>query len=337
MITPNILLFGDINLDVSMPVPEIPPPGQDVYVDRLSFNLGGSATNTAIDLAQLAITPLLMGSIGTDVNGDHLLSDLKSYGLDTRYIFRKKESPSGQIFLAILPDGERSMYSYRGANVYTTPEDINPGWEVNTDLLHLSGYVFLKSPQRDTALSLIETAHKKHIPISIDTGLDPVLVAHHEMVKVLEYIDICICGLREGSLLTGREDPTQVLHALIDLGISCVALKLGIKGCMVGMNGEVLCMPALSIQPVDTTGCGDAFSAGILTGWVNHFGLADMSMLANCLGAYMATQLGSISPALSWKTILDFLKHIRTAQTKELLHNIDHLTNLILEKQDVLG
>ena len=329
----NILLFGDINLDVSMPVPEIPPPGQDVYADKLSFNLGGSSTNTAIDLSQLGITPHLLGSIGTDLNGYRLLNDIKSYGLDTSYIFRKSESPSGQIFLAILPDGERSMYSYRGANVHTTPADIPAGWETKTDLLHLSGYVFLKSPQRDTALSLIDTAHKKNIPISIDTGMDPVLVAHQEMKKVLDILTICICGLREGELLTGKEEPSHILHAFFDLGMSCAALKLGNKGCMVGLNGKVFRLPALSIQAVDTTGSGDAFSAGILAAWLNQYGLSDMCMLANCLGAYMATQLGSISPNLSWTSILGFLKQIKDYQSSELQQSINDLVQSIIEKQ----
>ncbi|MGB8253163.1 MAG: carbohydrate kinase family protein, partial [Anaerolineaceae bacterium] len=325
--------FGDINLDVSMPVPEIPPPGQDVYADKLSFNLGGSSTNTAIDLSQLGITSHLLGSIGTDLNGDRLLNEMKSYGLDTGYIFRKSESPSGQIFLAILPDGERSMYSFRGANVYTTPADIPDGWESKIDLLHLSGYVFLKSPQRDTALSLIETAHKKHIPISIDTGMDPVLVAHNEMEKVLKFLDICICGHREGTLLTGKEEPSQILHAFFDLGMSCGAIKLGNKGCLVGLNGKVFRLPALSIQAVDTTGSGDAFSAGLLTAWLNKYGLSDMCMLANSLGAYMATQLGSISSNLSWASLLDFLNQTRDNQSSELRQCISDLIPLITEKQ----
>ncbi len=296
----KVLLFGDINLDVSMPVPEIPPPGQDVYVEQLSFNLGGSATNTAIDLSRLGITPHLMGSLGTDENGDRLLKDLKSYNLDTSFIHRKDASPSGLIFLAILPDGERSMYSFRGANVLTSPDDIPAGWQDTFDVLHLSGYVFLKSPQRDTALDLIETARKNHIPISIDTGMDPVLLAHTEMKKVLSSLSICICGLREGAVLSEKVEPTEILATLMDMGIACVAIKLGSKGCLVGLNGKVCHLPALSINAIDSTGCGDAFSAGVLTAWLNHFELPVLCMLANGLGAYMASRLGSISPDLSW-------------------------------------
>lgn len=327
----NVMLFGDINLDISMPVPEIPLPGQDVYADTLSFNLGGSSTNTAVVLSQLGVIPHLMGSIGTDINGNRLLQDIRAYGLDSGYIIRKENSSSGQIFLAVLPDGERSMFSYRGANVFTTPGDIPKGWETKTNLLHLSGYVFLKSPQSDTALSLIETARDKKIAISIDTGMDPVLVAHLEMKKILESLTICICGLREGALLTGKEEPAQILQTFFDLGITCGAIKLGNEGCVIGLNGRILRMPAFSIKAIDTTGSGDAFSAGILLAWLRHYDLPEMCTFANCLGAFMATRPGSISPKLNWKSILEFIRQIRDSQSVELQHYLNDLYQLIKE------
>jgi ribokinase len=329
----SIFIFGDINLDVSMPVHAIPSPGQDVYVDELSFHLGGSATNTAIVLSQLGLFPHLFGSVGTDQNGNRLLKDIRSFGLATDQIIRKRGIPSGQIFLTILPDGERSMYSFRGANVCTIPEDIPSGWETRTDLLHISGYAFLKSPQRDTALALIDTATKIHIPISIDTGMDPVFVAHQEMKNILGKLTICICGLREGAVLTGKEEVTKILQAFFDLGISCVAIKLGSEGCIVGLEGRIVHLPALSIKPVDTTGSGDAFSAGILIAWLMHYELSDMCVLANGLGAMMATYTGSISSDLSWSSLLAFLNNNHSSQTPELKTAMDHAIQLINNDQ----
>ena len=187
-----------------MLVPEIPPPGQDAYVDRLLFNLGGSATNTCIALSQLGLAPKLFGSVGVDPNAAYLITALESYGIDTSLIQHKRDIPSGQIFLTVLPDGERTMYSFRGANVHTSPEDIPSDVLDTVDLVHLSGYVFLQSPQRDTALKLIDIAHKKNIPISMDTGMDPVLHAHAAMKPALKLMDVIICGQREGALLTGN-------------------------------------------------------------------------------------------------------------------------------------
>jgi ribokinase len=321
----NVFLFGDINLDVSMLIPEIPPPGQDVYVDKLIFNLGGSATNTCIALSQLGLSSKLLGSIGKDPYGDYLLESMKSYGMDTSIVQRKSESPSGQIFLTVLPDGERTMYSFRGANILTSPEDIPPDWINNTDLLHISGYVFLKDPQRETALRLIDTAHHNDIPISMDTGMDPVLHAHAEMVPALKQLDICICGQREGTMLTGFKNPVDVIHSFFNLGLCCVAIKLGTQGCIIGLNGEVYHQPALPIKAIDTTGSGDAYSAGVLIAWINQFSLPEMCSLANSLGAYAATQLGPVSNSLNWSNLTDFLVNIRSSNISELHQDIDHL------------
>lgn len=311
-----------------MLVPEIPPPGQDAYVDRLLFNLGGSATNTCIALSQLGLVPKLFGSVGVDPNAAYLITALESYGIDTSLIQRKRDIPSGQIFLTVLPDGERTMYSFRGANVHTSPEDVPTTVLDTVDLVHLSGYVFLQSPQRDTALKLIDTAHKNNIPISMDTGLDPVLHAHADMRPAIKLMDVIICGQREGALLSGAEKPDDIIHAFFDLGIRCAAIKLGTQGCVVGLHGEIASLPALAVSAIDTTGSGDAFSSGILISWLNHFTLPGMCMLANSLGAYAATQLGPVSSNLKIPSLVEFLKTSRPYQSPDMQQAIDHLIEM---------
>ena len=336
MNTTEILLFGDINLDVSMRIPAMPAPGQDVYVDELAFNLGGSATNTAIVLSQLGSSTRILGSIGVDPNGDYLLATLSSYHVDTNLVQHKKERPSGQIFLTVLPDGERSMYSFRGANVLTSPCDIPLEMIKRAGLIHISGYTFLESPQRDTALHLIEIAHQHGIPISMDTGLDPVVHAHTAMEPILHYLAVCICGQHEGSLLTGRNEPEQMIKFLSDLGIDCIAIKLGRQGCMIGLEGEIKHLPALSIHAVDTTGSGDAFSAGLLIGWLNHFKLPELCALANALGAHAATHLGPISLKLNWPDLLSFLAQNRPHQAPDVQESIDNLV-IRLKSDQIAG
>lgn len=330
----EILLFGDINLDVSMRIPEMPVPGQDVYVEELAFNLGGSATNTAIVLTRLGCSSRILGSIGMDPNGEYLLNTLASYQIDTSLIQHKRELPSGQIFLTVLPDGERTMYSFRGANVLTKPQDISLESVKHADLIHISGYAFLESPQRDTALHLIEMAHRDGIPISMDTGLDPVVHSHAAMKPILKYLSICICGQREGSLLTGEEKPEEMIKALSKLGIPCAAIKLGKQGCVVGWHGEIMRLPALSIQVVDTTGSGDAFSAGLLIAFLNHFRLPEMCVLANALGAHAATHLGPISTNLDWPELVAFLDQNRSVQVPQIQESIDQLVVHLKSDQD---
>jgi ribokinase len=311
----EIFVFGDVNLDVSMLIPAMPSPGQDVYVDSLVSNLGGSATNTGIVLTQLGYHARILGSIGMDPAADYLLKTLTAYGLDTDSVHRKRELPSGQIFLTIQPDGERTMYSYRGANVLTTPEDIPLEQLRQASLVHISGYTFLERPQRDTALQLIEIAHQYGIPISMDTGMDPVVHAHARLKPILKYLHLCICGQYEGSLLTGKESPEEIINALFDQGVRCSAIKLGKQGCVIGLDGNIHSSPALSIPVVDTTGSGDAFSAGVLIGWLNHFSLQEMCSLGNALGAYAATQLGPITATLGWAKLIAFLEQNRSSQT----------------------
>ncbi len=161
----------------------------------------------------------------------------------------------------------------------------------------------------------------------MDTGLDPVVHAHAAMKPILKKLSICICGQHEGNLLTGKDNPAEMINAFFDLGIPCAAIKLGRQGCMIGLDGKTFRLPALTIQVVDTTGSGDAFSAGLLIAFLNHFSVPDMCALANTLGAHAATHLGPISAKLDWPDLLAFLDQNRSHQDAQVQESIDHLVN----------
>lgn len=307
-----VLLYGDLNVDNICSMPEIPPPGRDVYLSRVETHLGGAVCNSAVVLQGLHQPTRMLGSVGTDQWGTFILSELQRAGSDTRFIICKKGEGSGLIFIAVTPNGERTMFSYRGANRVIDPQDIPESILVGVSLVELSGYVFKDQAQTDAAWKLIHMAESRGIPVSLDTGLDPVV--HHPEVarQTLAHLRVCITGEEEGLILTGCSDIQQQAAALLDYGIQLVAIKLGGRGAFLAWPHGTLLLPAFKVDVKDTTGAGDSFSSGLIYGYIHGFSPCASGSLANALGGLATTVYGA--PWIGRNEVLPFLQAVQQAE-----------------------
>ena len=110
-------MFGDINVDVLMSISSYPQPGEDATAAKVVFRPGGSAANTALALTKLGVKTNMIGRTGDDTWADIALEPLAKAGVDIHYVRRDPEKPTGLIFIPVTGSGERTMFSYRGANL----------------------------------------------------------------------------------------------------------------------------------------------------------------------------------------------------------------------------
>ncbi len=288
----SVLLFGDINVDNLLFIPEYPVPGRDGLAKRAELRLGGAVCNSAVGLTCLGQPAALLGATGDDPWAEIALGELARAKVDTSRIVRKPGQASGLIFIAITPDGERTMFCHRAANRLIAPADLSADLLDGITLAQISGYAFLEAPQADTTWRLIELAQQAQIPISLDSGLDPVILKPAEMRRSLSYLTLCIIGDQEASLLTGASDLQAAASAVLAAGPRLAAIKLGKQGCLLASGDERILLPAFPVNVLDTTGAGDAFSAGIIYAWLRGFSLPAMGVLANALGALATTVPG---------------------------------------------
>ncbi len=304
----EILLLGDINIDTIFPVSEFPVPGRDGLAPQMSVELGGAVVNTAFVMDNLSQKATLLGCVGDDVWAEKIKQELTKTNISIKNIFTKPDYSSGITFIIVTPDGERTMFSHRGANTRLAPKDINEDIFQNVSLLHISGYAFLESPQRDAAWYAIELAKEKHIPVSLDTGLDPVVRNPDELQRLLPELTICITGKQEISALFKGRSMDEAAHELISLGVQVVAVKMGERGCLVYDTEEKFTFPSFPITAIDTTGAGDSFTAGLLYGWMKKISLPASAILASALGALATTVYGAGSSLPKKHTLVDFLE-----------------------------
>jgi sugar/nucleoside kinase (ribokinase family) len=140
---------------------------------------------------------------------------------------------------------------------------------------------------------MIELAARAGVAVSLDTALHPAMAAPDMVRALLPRLAVCVLGRREAQALTGRAAPPDAARALLEAGVEQVGLKLGAEGCLLADPSGRYRLPAYVVNVVDTTGAGDAFSAGLLFGRLRGLSPGATAALANALGALAASVPGA--------------------------------------------
>jgi ribokinase len=297
----RVLLVGDINTDVVMRLEEdFPPPGGDSLVEDATIGPGGGMANTACVLAKLGMRPRLLARVGTDVFAEAALNAYREAGIDLSGIERDPCLRTGLILIPVIPGGERTMFSYRGANTQLRLDGLTPADFRDTKYLQLSGYDFLVSPQREATWKAVHLAKEMQVPIALDLTLEAVRRAPDEIRRLAGMLDVFSLGLEDGMALVGTDDPETIARSLLDMGARMAAVKLGARGAFLADGRSSAAVPAFRVAVVDTTGAGDAFNAGIIFGQIHGLDLLATGILAAALGALAATVFGA-GPGLPGK------------------------------------
>lgn len=306
----DVTLMGDINIDAVMAIPSYPPPGGDAMATQLTLRPGGSVLNTTIVLAKLGVQTRIIARVGTDPWAEMAMEPLVQLGVDLSAIQRDPSVGTGLIFIPVSGEGERTMFSYRGANPLTNTEAIDEAALGQPRLFHISSYNFLSRPQREATEKAIELVSQASTPISMDVGVEPALRVAPMLLELLPKLSLVVLSMEEAAALTGADNPEEAITFLLERGVKLVGLKLGRYGCQVATKSESIRLPGLNVNTVDTTGAGDSFCAGLIFSLLAGFSLPAAGLLANTLGALATTVWGGGEALPDWKTTVTFLKSL---------------------------
>ncbi len=331
----TVLLLGDANIDAIMPVAEFPVPGRDGLASDLSIEIGGAVVNTAIMLHKLGQPSRLLSGIGSDIWAEYLTRHLQGTRIDTRYLASKPNGATGLTFIIATPDGERTMFSYRGANALLDKHDVDERAFHDAALLHISGYALMRSPQKEAAWHAVSLAKEHGLEISIDTGLEPVIQNPRDLLTLLPSVSLFISGRQEVSQLLNCESPDKAADRLLGMGIRQVAVMMGRDGSLLADHSARLAFPAFPVRQVDSTGAGDSYAAGLLFGYLRGWGLRASAALASALGALAVTVYGAGFSLPYREKITRFLSSMRTEPAAAAFHpSIDEILPHLRDELD---
>jgi ribokinase len=307
----TILIVGDANADLTAALNRFPDEGDDVPIGTLGWGSGGSAANVAAALALLGAPARLLARVGRDPAAEVALRVAGAAGVELSAIQRDATLATGLCFAAISPGGERTFFSFRGANVALA---LGHGDETLLDgakWLHIAGHALLEGPQRDAALWLIATQSRRdeRIPVSLDLCLPLLRARRDEVLQLLPDLDILFANELELAALFPDVSHELALTQMARSSPKLAVVKRGADGCLVMGAGQWHAFPAFPVEAVDANGCGDGFVAGFLHAHICGAPAEISAVLANAMGALVATRPGAAEGLPDRKSLRAFLVH----------------------------
>lgn len=252
----DVAVVGSANLDLIVPVPRHPAPGETVLGGNHRALPGGKGANQAVAAARLERRVAMIGRVGADDHGRSLRTTLAAEGVDTRLLAEDPEAPTGVALIAVAADGDNTIVVSPGANGRVGPRDVARAG----DVLQNAAVTLVQQEIPEQAVAAAVRAAGGTVV------LNPA-PARRVDARVLAGVDVLVPNRSELAILAGTgvprtaEDAAAVAARL--QGPSAVVVTLGADGALVLAGAHVEHIPAHAVDVVDTTGAGDAFCGGL--------------------------------------------------------------------------
>lgn len=291
---------------------------------------GGAPANVAVGLARLGVKAGFIGKVGDDDFGHFLARVLCDNGVDTSQMRFEKTARTALAFVSLKEGGERDFMFYRhpSADMLLRPEEVAPEYIAQARAFHYGSISLIGQPSRNATLRAVDLARKHGLILSCDPNLrlplwgDPqracegmkTAIGQAHVVKVSE---------EELAFVTGLSGVEEGSQQLLEGGAQLVAVSLGARGCYYATRKARGHVTGWAVEPVDTTGAGDGFVAGMLAGLLEMLeprqsagdlspaSLREIFGFANGVGALTTLKRGAI-PALPTRSRVEqFLREVR--------------------------
>ncbi|MDX6665322.1 MAG: hypothetical protein QOG68_1528 [Solirubrobacteraceae bacterium] len=287
----SVVCMGVHVLDVlARPVEAIPEGQGGALVEEIRMTAAGSAGGTALVLGKLGCEVRSAGAIGTDAVGDMLLALLARDGVDTGLLLRRSDVQTSASVLPIRPDGSRPAFHVVGANATYGPADVDWDAMAGVTHLHLGGPEFMGG---EAAAEILGRARSAGITTSADILAPGDSGITEWIAPAFEHLDYLLPNDEQATGLSGEGDLLDACRWFVARGVGCVAATCGADGVVIADGEGSERVAAFDIDVVDTTGCGDAFSAGFLRGLELGRTRTDAARLGCATAALVAGGLGT--------------------------------------------
>jgi fructokinase len=323
---PEILVAGETLIDF---LPD--STGHLAQIETFSRRAGGAPANVAVALARLDAPPWFWTRVGEDPFGDHLVETLDGYGVSDRFVERDSEVKTALAFVSHDEDGERAFTFYRDGTADTRLE---PGGVPDDALdavnwVYVGGVMLAAHPGRSAIFDLAERASDRDCTVVFDPNARPELWGSRagnndrrddvdgfpeSVGEMLGYADVV--KATPGDLTAAGvelESPEALARAVCERGPHTVLLTLGDAGAFAHATEEApwgagaASHGGYGVKPVDTTGAGDAFTAGALVALAEgETSLSEVLGFANAVAAVTTTAPGAMTALPTREAVRDF-------------------------------
>jgi len=271
-----------------------------IYDHIVNAESGGSGANTMIGLSQLGGTACYAGKIGNDEHGTLYADSLRARNVTVSV--KAGDGTTGICLVLISPDAERTLCTYLGICRELGPDDLDIAALRDSKYLYVTGYLWDTDSQKAAVLRAMREANAAGVKVALSLS-DPFCVNRHrtDFLDIsAKYVDLLIGNHEEAQALFGVDNPADAIRATSGYCESAV-VTMGGKGALLRQGERIVESEAFSVKPIDSTGAGDMYAAGLLYGLTHGLGLEKTGRLASYVAAEVVSKLGprleAIDPA----------------------------------------
>ena len=254
---------------------------------------GGSAANTMIAIANSGGTGAYTGKVSKDTYGEFYKDDMEDAGIKFE-VPPAKEGHTGTCVVLTTPDAERTMLTHLGISTSLQPTDIDTDILKKSKIAYVEGYLWDGDNTKKASTLTMEEAKKAGVQVSY-TYSDPFCVnrSKDDFINLTkEYVDIAFCNFEEAKALSGsdkQEDAVGFIGSLCKTAF----MTDSANGAYICHEGKVSLVPGFPEKPLDTTGAGDAFAAGVLYGMTQGYTLEKAARWGNYVASRIIMETGA--------------------------------------------
>jgi sugar/nucleoside kinase (ribokinase family) len=302
----DLLVLGDVNPDLVLRGGDVVPAfGQAEHlVDEATLTVGGSGAITACAAVRLGLTVAMCGVVGDDTFGAYMREQLATRGVDTRGIAVDPNRPTG-VTVVLSAGDDRAILTSAGTIGDLRRELIDDGLLTAARHVHVSSY-FLQPGLAAALPALFAGVREAGGSVSVDPNWDPAGGWDGGLLDLLKVTDVFLPNAVEATRLARTSDLGTAARTLAQHG-DVVVIKDGPDGSLAVAGGDLIRQPAPELRPVDTTGAGDAFDAGLIAGLLGGRELPAAMRIANVAGALTTQAPGGVDSVPTMAEVLQVL------------------------------
>ncbi|WNS45226.1 sugar kinase [Paenibacillus sp. MMS20-IR301] len=304
----TVYVLGELNVDMIAGGRDVTPEwNKEKLLERFNLVLGSSSAITAVVLAGLGLDVRFVSIVGDDALGRFCVDALTAMNVDTSRVVFDPSRATG-VTLSLSGEKDRALLTYLGTIPLLQPEHLPEELYEQADHIHFGSY-YLQDGMREHWKDVFGKARQQGCSTSFDTGWDIREEWLPESIsELLPFTTLFIPSRDELTAIYGVGDEHEALQKL-PAENGTVAVKRGSAGALIRTkDGLLLERPAYRITPIDTTGAGDSFNAGLIYAHLQGLSPAESLDFASACGAMATLRIGGASKAPAVEEVRSFME-----------------------------
>lgn len=289
------------------PISHLPKAGELVLADRLELNIGGCASNAAMDLARNDVHVAVVGCVGNDAFGQFIIDTLDRARVDCGSIRKLADIGTSATLIVNVQGEDRRFIHTIGANGRLSAADIPLDRLRQSKVFYVGGYRLMTALEQDALAEVFRQARAWGVRTVLDVVIPGPGEHWSHFERLLPHTDVFLPNTDEAALITGLSDPKQQALRFLEAGTETVVITCGGDGTYLVNRHERLFAPAHRVEYVGATGAGDAFDAGYILGLLEGADARRCLAWGSALGASCVRSISATASVFERREALEFM------------------------------